>query len=63
MKTLEQVRADLRHQGLSMAAWARRNGENEELTRKILLGRIECRYGKSHKIAVKLGLKDGVIVE
>lgn len=63
MKTLEQVRAELRYHGLSMAAWARKNGVNEELTRRILLGRIECRYGQSHKIAVKLGLKDGVIEE
>ncbi len=63
MKTLEQVKAELLHKGLSMAAWARKNGVNEELTRRILLGRIECRYGQSHKIAVKLGLKDGIIEE
>lgn len=63
MKSLQQAKEELRFQGLSMADWARENGFNPELVRKVLLGRYKCWRGESHKIAVKLGLKQGIIRE
>lgn len=63
MKTLQQAKEELRFRGQSMADWARENGFNPELTRKVLLGRGKCWRGESHKIAVKLGIKEGIIPE
>lgn len=30
---------------------------------RVLGGKLQCRYGEAHKIAVLLGIKDGEIVE
>lgn len=63
MKSPQQAKADLRFQGKSMADWARENGFNPDLVRRVLLGRLKCWRGESHKIAVKLGMKEGIIRE
>lgn len=61
MKSSQQAKEELRYQGQSMADWARENGFNPELVRRVLLGRGKHLRGESHKIAVKLGLKEGII--
>lgn len=61
MRTSQEVRNELQKRGLSIAEWARQNGFSPELVHQVLnSNRIPVR-GKSHQIAVKLGLKDGII--
>jgi len=61
MRTSQEVRSELQKRGLSIADWARQNGFTPELVHQVLnSNRIPVR-GKSHEIAVKLGLKDGII--
>ena len=48
--------------GQKVPAWARQHGENPELVQKVLSGRRACVSGASHRIAVKLGIKDGAPV-
>lgn len=48
--------------GLSIRKWARQFGVSERLVTEVLAGRRKGVRGQSHKIAVALGLKDGVIV-
>ncbi len=48
--------------GVSIAHWAKRHGVSVNLVYEVLAGRT-CRYGESHKIAVLLGMKDGVILD
>ena len=61
MRTSQEVRSELQKRGLSIADWARQNGFTPELVHQVLnSNRVPVR-GKSHEIAVKLGLKDGII--
>ena len=61
MKTLAEVKAKLTYHGETAAAWARRHGVSESMTRNVLSGRVKGRSGEAHKIAVSLGIKEGVI--
>lgn len=61
LRTPAEVRAELERKGVSIAAWATANGFNPNLVHEILSGRRNPTYGQSHNIAVKLGLKAGVI--
>ena len=61
LKTPAEVKAWFREQGLSVAEWCRQNGYSQTLTRNILDAGKPCHRGQSHQIAVKLGLKHGVI--
>ncbi len=63
MKTIKQAREELNYRGESIAGWARKNGFKHESVKKVLQGKLRCNYGEVHKIAVKLGIKDGVIIE
>ena len=57
-KTMEQVREDFKKSGQSIAIWARKNNFTPDLVYRILNNnRIPVR-GKSHDIAVKLGIKE-----
>lgn len=56
-KSIEQVRAEFNRTGISIAGWARENNFPPTLVYQILSNtRIPAR-GKSHLIAVKLGIK------
>lgn len=57
----EKARDMLSRKGLSIAAFARLHGLNYRLVRGVLDGRYTCRFGKSHKAAVLLGLKEGEV--
>lgn len=63
MKTTEQARKELNYRGESITGWAHKNGFNPDSVKKVLYGKSKCNRGAAHKIAVKLGIKDGVIVE
>lgn len=63
MKTLEQVRKELRYQGETIIGWARKHGFKPEDVKKVVYGKSKGNFGEAHKIAVTLGIKDGEIVE
>lgn len=55
----KQVEERLSHAGLSIRSWAAANGFSPSMVHAVIAGRVSCRFGKSHQIAVLLGLKDG----
>ncbi|HAF56012.1 MAG TPA: hypothetical protein DCL01_12590 [Thauera sp.] len=63
MKTIQEVKAEMTRRGETAADWARKHGVSAELVRGVLRGSLKGRIGEAHKIAVLLGVKDGVIVE
>lgn len=63
IKTAEEVKAEFRRTGRSVRSWAKEHEFCDQLVRTILNGTRPCHRGKSHKIAVLLGIKDGVIEE
>jgi gp16 family phage-associated protein len=58
---LRRVRDRLDREGLSIADWARENGEDPNNVNAVLVRGGGCSRGARHRIAVKLGLKDGII--
>ncbi len=58
-KTAEQVRAEMRHAGVSLAEWARKHKVSYSLAHEVLSGRCKGHRGAAHDIAVLLGLKAG----
>lgn len=63
VKTPAEVKAEFRRTGKSAAAWAREHQFCPTLVRLVLDGKRPGHRGQSHKIAVLLGVKDGVIEE
>ena len=66
LKTRSQVRAEFTSKGLSISAWAKDNGFSSNMVIAILADdesnlRLKCLRGDAHRIAVKLGLKNGEI--
>ncbi len=62
VKTAAEVRAEFAHRGQTITVWAREHGYTPSLVFEVLRGtRIRGTFGKSHEIAVLLGLKKGVI--
>jgi gp16 family phage-associated protein len=59
----EEAREKFEREGVSYAEWARKHGVSRFLVATILNEGRACRRGQSHKIAVMLGIKDGVIVD
>lgn len=62
-RTPQQVRADFLRKGQSIGAWADRNGFDRATVNQVMTGRNAATRGVGHKIAVMLGIKDGVIEE
>lgn len=62
VKTLKQVRDEFRRSGKSVVAWSKENSVSVNLVYEVFRGR-PCHRGQSHRIAVLLGIKDGVIEE
>lgn len=60
-RTGPELKAEFQRLGLSIADWARANGFSPGLVYQIVAGRKRCARGKSHQIAVALGLKHGQI--
>ena len=61
MKTREQALIYIRRRGETVCGWARDHGFNPRLVRAVIYGYVKGKWGESHKIAVALGIKDGVI--
>lgn len=61
LRTIEEVRAEFQASGTSISGWAVANGFSPISVYHILHGRRQGLRGESHNIAVKLGLKEGVI--
>ncbi len=59
----EQARAILERQGKSLADFCREHDLNRNLVSDLLNGRKKGRRGESHRAAVLLGIKDGVVAE
>ena len=56
-----EIRRKFELNGLSIADWARQNNFSPDLVYSVLKSKHIPVRGESHKIAVKLGLKDGLI--
>ncbi len=56
-KSAEQIKADLVNNGITVSQWSRDNDFNPREVSRVLNGQIKGRHGKSHLIAVALGLK------
>ena len=63
VRTPQQVRDEFDRKGVSIARWALNNGFNPNAVSDLLNGRKKGVRGEAHKIAVKLGLKAGEIVD
>jgi len=63
LKTRQEVLEDCRRKGISLAELARRIGIERATVYRVLHNEKPCGYGKAHKAAVLLGIKDGEIVE
>ena len=61
IRTAAQARAWLEQQGKSVQEFAREHNVDPATTYQVLSGRKKGRRGESHKVAVLLGMKIGVI--
>ena len=55
--TPEQVKTNLRQQGITITQWAEANGFPRAAVYRVLNGVEKAAYGRAHEIAVALGLK------
>lgn len=60
-RTADDVLQDFKFRGVSVAEWARQNGFTPSLVYQVLRGNNLPLRGKSHTIAVRLGMKDGIL--
>jgi gp16 family phage-associated protein len=61
LKTLEEARQTFTRTGTTIRQWAKEIGVHENTVYEVLAGRKRCLRGDAHKVAVLLGVKDGVI--
>ncbi len=61
LKTREEVQKEFSRLGMTVAKWSRENKVNPKGTYALLYGRNAGKRGEAHRIAVLLGLKEGVI--
>ncbi len=57
VKSIQQVRDDFINSGTTISAWARDNNFSPDLVYRIFKNNKVPQRGESHKIAVKLGIK------
>jgi gp16 family phage-associated protein len=63
LRTLQEVQDEFLRKEISIRSWAIANNLAPAVVHGVLKGRFTGRFGQAHKAAVKLGLKDGEIVE
>lgn len=63
VRTAEDIRQIFSTRGLSIAEWARQQGFSVPLVYQVLSGQRKGMRGQSHRIAVALGLKEGLVGE
>ena len=61
VRTLKEARSEFHHAGKSVVSFAKEHGFCPALVYLVLSGKRKGLRGQSHKIAVRLGIKDGVI--
>lgn len=59
--TRKEARENISRQGKSLRQWAEENGLKFSTVRDVLRKECPCHFGLSHKAAVLLGIKDGII--
>lgn len=62
MRNRHEAREFLRKAGISAAQLARELNVSENTVRGVLNGTIKGHFGKAHRVAVHLGMKEGVIL-
>lgn len=60
LKTREQVRRQFNRVGKSVAQWSREHNVSQSMTYQVLRGDKKGDRGDAHRIAVLLGIKDGI---
>lgn len=60
-KTTEEVVEEFRARGISIADWSRQNNFCPSLVYQVLRAKHIPVRGESHRIAVALGLKEGLL--
>ncbi|MCP5016074.1 MAG: DNA-binding protein [Ketobacter sp.] len=63
LRTPDEVRDELKSKGISISQWAAANGFSVNMVFEVLAGRKKGVRGQAHNIAVKLGLKEGEVIE
>lgn len=63
IKSITQVREEFSGAGKSIAEWARENDFSPDLVYRILKNNKIPKRGESHRIAVKLGIKEQKIMD
>ncbi len=58
----DDIKNEFEQQGVSIAAWARERAFDARLVYAVLAGKNKASRGKSHLIAVALGMKPGAPV-
>lgn len=61
LKTPDQFRQELALRGITVADWARFHGFSPAMVHQVLGGKLRCVRGQAHAIAVRLGLKAGLV--
>jgi gp16 family phage-associated protein len=56
--TPESLKKSLDAQGITLAEFARQRGVDYQIAVQLVNGFTKGRYGKAHKAAIKLGLKE-----
>lgn len=59
-ESAKRVREAFEESGIPVAEWARDRGFSASLVYQVLEGKRKCLRGQSHRIAVALGLKNGL---
>lgn len=63
LKTREQVLADFKNAGITLSEWSRANGFHRMTVVDLLRGTRQGLRGETHRCAVALGLKEGVVMD
>ncbi|MCW5666490.1 MAG: DNA-binding protein [Piscinibacter sp.] len=61
LRTREEVQRDFDRRGISIRSWALRNGVDPMVAAHVVSGRSKAKRGEAHRVAVLLGIKEGVI--
>ncbi|MGV3725083.1 DNA-binding protein [Hydrogenophaga sp.] len=54
---ISRARSEFRQAGVSISDWAKQHGVPPSLVYSVLSGKSQCTRGRSHQVAVLLGLK------
>jgi len=60
-RTAQEIREEWLYQGMGQNEWARMHGFNPATVSQVLSGKNTGARGVGHKVAVALGIKNGVV--